>query len=207
MVVSMVPTVFATNTYDQDYTDEIVTNVTYMGTGTEEWTVTVPATLAPGAVGEITASGTWSSIMQLIVSTDDYVCLTNNLSGEDVKELAVTFEDINLVGDNSHAVSETKQISVAAMPSDALFGTWSGVIYYNLYLDWSSDIMNFNIGGTQTVAKKGMTWRELITLWGIGFYADGDNVVFENRGKVLDGETPVTLDEEIKDGYHYDTET
>ena len=110
------------------------TTVTYTATGTEEWTVTVPATLAPGAAGDVTAAGTWGSNRKLVVTADDDVTLTNSINAADQKVLTVTFADIALVGDNTQSVSETKQVSVAAMPSDALFGTWSGTFYYDVEL-------------------------------------------------------------------------
>ena len=127
MVMSMgITTAFAAGNWEGG------TQVTYTATGAEEWTVTVPATLAPGAAGDVTAAGTWGSNRKLVVTADDSVKLTNSINSADYKDLAVTFADINLVGDNTQAVSETKQVSVAAMPADALFGTWSGTFYYDV---------------------------------------------------------------------------
>ena len=127
MVMSMgITTAFAAGNWEGG------TQVTYTATGAEEWTVTVPATLAPGAAGDVTAAGTWGSNRKLVVTADDSVKLTNSINSADYKDLDVTFADINLVGDNTQAVSETKQVSVAAMPADALFGTWSGTFYYDV---------------------------------------------------------------------------
>ena len=127
MVMSMgITTAFAAGNWEGG------TTVTYSSTGTESWTVTVPASLTPGNAGDVTAAGTWGSNRKLVVTADDSVKLTNSINSADYKDLAVTFADINLVGDNTKAVSETKQVSVAAMTEDALFGTWSGTFYYDV---------------------------------------------------------------------------
>ena len=157
MVMSMgVTTAFAAGNWEGG------TLVTYSSTGAEEWTVTVPATLAPGNAGDVTAAGTWGSNRKLVVTADDSVKLTNSINSADYKDLAVTFADINLVGDNTKSVSETKQVSVAAMPADALFGTWSGTFYYDVEMvdEVSVEMITFNIDGLSYQAEAGMTWAE-----------------------------------------------
>ena len=106
------------------------TTVTYTGTGAESYTVTVPATLAPGGSGEVKVQGTWASNRKLTVTAPSSVTLTNSIDSG-TKTLAVTFDGIEVTGDNTVGVSETKTISVADI-SDALFGTWSGVISYTV---------------------------------------------------------------------------
>lgn len=98
----------------------------------EAYTVTVPAKLAPGGSGDVIASGTWNSARKLTVTADANVVLTNSINAADQKTLVVTFPSIALVGDNTKAVSDTKAVSVAEMPADALFGTWSGVFNYTV---------------------------------------------------------------------------
>lgn len=98
----------------------------------EAYTVTVPAKLAPGGSGDVVASGTWNSSRKLTVTADANVVLTNSINAADQKTLAVTFPSISLAGDNTKAVSDTKVVSVAEMPADALFGTWSGVFNYTV---------------------------------------------------------------------------
>lgn len=120
MVCSLCVTAFADDT----------TKVTYVGTGTEEYTVTIPASLAPGGSGEVKVKGTWASNRKLSVSAPSSVTLTNSIDSG-TKTLAVTFAGIAKTGDNTHAVSDTKTISVADI-SDALFGTWSGNINYTV---------------------------------------------------------------------------
>ena len=107
------------------------TAVTYTGTGVESYTVTVPATLAPGESGDVSVSGTWATNRKLTVTAPSTVTLTNSINSSDTKTLAVTFDGIAKTGDNTVAVSDTKTLSVADI-TDALFGTWSGVISYTV---------------------------------------------------------------------------
>lgn len=107
------------------------TQVSYTGTGVEEYQVTVPATLAPGGSGTVKANGTWDTTRKLSVSAPSTVTLTCDIDSNDTKSLAVTFAGIALAGDNTVAVSDSKSISVANI-SDALFGTWSGTITYTV---------------------------------------------------------------------------
>ena len=110
------------------------TTVTYTGTGAESYTVTVPATLAPGESGDVSVSGTWATNRKLTVTAPSTVTLTNSINSSDTKTLAVTFDGIAKTGDNTVSVSDTKTITVADI-SDALFGTWSGVISYTVSMD------------------------------------------------------------------------
>ena len=159
MVMSMgITTAFAAGNWEGG------TQVTYTATGAEEWTVTVPASLTPGNAGDVTAAGTWGSNRKLVVTADDSVKLTNSINSADYKDLAVTFADIKLVGDNTQAVSERKQVSVAEMPADALFGTWSGTFYYDVEM-FDADAalpISFTIDGTVFETLEGTTWQEWI---------------------------------------------
>lgn len=107
------------------------TTVTYTGTGVESYTVTVPATLAPGESGDVSVEGTWATNRKLTVTAPSTVTLTNSINSSDTKTLAVTFDGIAKTGDNTVAVSDTKTISVADI-SNALFATWTGTISYTV---------------------------------------------------------------------------
>ena len=107
------------------------TTVTYTGTGVESYTVTVPATLAPGESGDVSVEGTWATNRKLTVTAPSTVTLTNSINSSDTKTLAVTFDGIAKTGDNTVGVSETKTITVADI-TDALFGTWTGTISYTV---------------------------------------------------------------------------
>ena len=162
MLMSISVAAFATNTYDQDYTGDMGTNVSYVGGGAEGYTVTVPATLAPGSSGTVTVDGTWASNRVLNVTADDKVILTNSIDNSLTKELIVTFGGISKAGSNTVAIKNTDEgafstVSVSEI-SNALFGTWSGTFYYNVSMQDSAKIISFTIGDTTYQAKSGMTW-------------------------------------------------
>ena len=150
MAVSMIPAAFATNVYENpDEDTQMGTLVTYDaeddndGDGNpdnqEAWTVTVPATMAPGDTGHVVAQGTWASNRKLVVGLkENKVTLVNSINASNTKDLAVTFGGIELPGSNTAAVTNVNEqnpdgtpISVADI-QDALFGTWSGTFYYNV---------------------------------------------------------------------------
>lgn len=189
MVVSMVPTAFAA---DVDYQNG--TEVEYTGSrttvnadGTEthnaEYTITVPALLAPGGSGTVTLAGYWPSDATVKVTAEDKVEMVNNINSADKKELAVTFTAIELAGNNTVAVSDDETVSVADI-SNALFGTWSGKFNYNVEYNGEAGgsgtvtptpdpddggavepgegQISFTIDGVQFLADEGMTWGEWV---------------------------------------------
>ena len=125
LLVSAVPTVSATNDYSQG------TQVVYEATGSESYTITVPAQLAPGGNGTVTLSGTWADNRIVSVTADPTVTLTNSIKAEDQKVLNVHFDGISEVGSNTGSQTFTQGISVDGI-TDALFGTWSGKFNYNV---------------------------------------------------------------------------
>ena len=165
MVVSMVPTAFATTNYTNG------TQVTYDATAdndgdgnpdsAEAWTVTVPALLAPGASGNVVAQGTWASNRKLTVTADDDVTLTNSINAADQKVLDVTFPGIELAGSNTAAVSDTKDVSVAGI-DNALFGTWSGKFNYNVEMADAVEMITFTFNGAEYQVKEGTTWEQAL---------------------------------------------
>lgn len=98
----------------------------------ESWTVTVPAVMFPAGTGHVIASGSWASNRKLVVSADKSVALINDISKGDERILDVYFDGIELIGNNKESVFITKEISVAAMSGDALFGTWEGIFEYQV---------------------------------------------------------------------------
>lgn len=141
MAVSAMPMAYATTAHTNGTEVEYLgSKTTIDGEGnevyTEAYTVTVPALMAPGDSAFVKAEGTWNSARKLVVTADENVVLANNINTNDTKTLAVTFNGINLVGDNNVAVAnygdgvEGEAIAVAAI-ENALFGTWSGVFTYN----------------------------------------------------------------------------
>ena len=170
MVVSMVPTAFATTNYtngtDVEYdaaNDDTIGDINGDGQpdNTEYYTVTVPALMAPGASGNVVAQGTWASNRKLTVTADDDVTLTNSINAADQKVLDVTFPGIELAGSNTAAVTDTKAVSVAGI-DNALFGTWSGTFYYDVEMVDAVEMITFTIHGTEHQAEEGMTWGEWV---------------------------------------------
>ena len=176
MVVSMVPTAFATTNYtngtDVEYdaaNDDTIGDINGDGQpdNTEYYTVTVPALMAPGASGNVVAQGTWASNRKLTVTADDDVTLTNSINAADQKVLDVTFPGIELAGSNTAAVTDTKAVSVAGI-DNALFGTWSGTFYYDVEMVDVAAVEMISFGvfsvdaekNTTYQAEPGMTWAE-----------------------------------------------
>ena len=93
--------------------------------------MTVPAQLAPGQSGTVTATGTLPSNRTMFVTSDDNVTLTNSINANDKKVLTVSFDGIELAGNNSAQVSANESVSVGDI-SNAIFGTWSGKFFYNV---------------------------------------------------------------------------
>ena len=118
--------------YAADYTQG--TQVEYIADAdaNREYTITVPASLTPGgAAGEVIAQGTMASNRKLVVTAPETVTLKNSINVENTKTLNVNVDDITMLGDNTKAVSAKANISVAEI-TDALFGTWSGIIVYTV---------------------------------------------------------------------------
>ena len=165
MVVSIVPTTFATTNYTNgtqvSYNAEADNDGDGQPDHSEAWTVTVPALLEPGAAGNVVAQGTWASDRKLVVTADDTVTLVNSINANDQKVLDVTFAGIELAGSNTVAVTDTKAVSVSAI-ENALFGTWSGTFYYDVEMVDDVQLITFTIEGTSYQAEKGMTWAKWV---------------------------------------------
>ena len=116
LLVSAVPTALATNDYSQG------TQVVYEATGSESYTITVPAQLAPGGSGTVTLEGTWADNRIITVTADPTVTLTNSIKAEDQKVLNVHFDGISEAGSNIGSQTFTEGVSVDDI-TNALFGT------------------------------------------------------------------------------------
>lgn len=135
MILSIVPTALATTDYSNGTDVVYDSSADNDGDGqpdhSEEWVVTVPAKLTPGSSGNVKAQGTWASDRTLVVTADTSVTLSNSINNNDTKVLNVSFDGIELPGSNTAIVTDTKPVSVQDI-QDALFGTWSGVFYYQV---------------------------------------------------------------------------
>lgn len=148
MLVSAVPAAYATNDYTQG------TQVVFEATGTEAYTITVPALLAPGGSGTVTLSGTWADNRIVTVTADPTVTLTNSIKATDTKTLDVNFDSISEAGSNTTSQKFTQDISIGSI-TDALFGTWSGKFNYNVEVGVQQPIAATFSDGTE------LTWSEL----------------------------------------------
>ena len=124
MSISLYTSAFA-ETLGQDFT-----NVEYVGQASENYLLTVPASLSPSQSGNVKAEGTWASNRKLVVSAPNTVVLTNDINTNETKTLDVAFAGINRIGNDSASITETKAITVGEI-SNVLFGTWTGKIVYN----------------------------------------------------------------------------
>lgn len=173
MVFSMIPAAYATNVYENpDENTQMGTDVAYTGSRTTieddgsathdvEYTITVPAKLAPAGSGTVLLEGMWPSDATVKVTADPSVEMVNSINSADKKTLAVTFTPIELAGNNTVAVSDDETVSVADI-SAALFGTWNGKFNYNVdYVAGSGNTSGGSTGGdsgsTDTETDDGKT--------------------------------------------------
>ena len=177
MALSMVPTALATT----DYTNG--TKVEYVGQGDAQYTITVPALLAPGGEGDVTLQGTWASDATVKVTADKTVTLTNSINAADQKVLDVTFAGIEKAGDNTQTVQAVEAVSVSDI-SNALFGTWSGKFNYNVeYVEPAAvEMISFSIDGMAFQVKKGTTWMDWLTSDSntYGFITNSGGIILAN---------------------------
>lgn len=113
-----------------EYSTSVVYDADAESGVTENWELTVPAEMAPGATAQVTATGNWASNRKLTVSSPASVAMTNSL-GSGNKTLAITFDGIDQVGSNTEDMSISEDITVANI-TNALFGTWSGTFDYTV---------------------------------------------------------------------------
>ena len=188
MVVSMIPTAFAA---DVDYKNG--TEVEYTGTRSTveddgsvthnaEYTITVPALLAPGGSGTVTLEGYWPSDATVKVTAEEKVEVVSDINSADKKELAVTFASIEKAGSNTAIVTASAPVSVANI-ENALFGKWAGKFNYNVEYNGAAGgsgtvtptpdpeqpgdgeeatTITFTIDGTEYQALQRMTWGEWV---------------------------------------------
>ena len=128
MALTTIPAVFAEDN-SVDYS--LGTTVTYQGIAEEEYTITVPAKLAPGDSGTVSLRGAWPSNKTITVTSDSTVTLVNSINSLDKKVLAVDFDGISLSGNDIDRVSANAPVRIEKMDG-ALFGKWNGTFYYNV---------------------------------------------------------------------------
>ena len=166
MAMSAMPMAYATTAHTNGTQVEYVADAD----ANREYTITVPALLNPGQSGAVTLKGKWASNETVKVTADATVELTNSINENDKKVLNIGFNGIEKAGDNTVERTYTENVSVAAMPSDALFGTWSGKFNYNVEFDDAYERTTVTAVGDhpgetkaiEIVYTDGMTWREWV---------------------------------------------
>ena len=144
MALSLSVPAFAANPSHQ-------TEVTYEGKGTENYLLTVPATLKPGTGGDVILKGTWPSTRTISVTAEETVKMTGSIGGS--KTLDVTFAGINQPGSNEVEVTKTERVSVSDMT--ALFGEWMGTFKYNVSTSGN---------GATTPDKDNINWAQKVKM-------------------------------------------
>ena len=163
------------------------------------YTLTVPASLTPGASGEVKANGTWASNRTLVVTAPSTVTLTNNIDGG-TKTLDVTFEGINQAGSDTVSQTVTKNISVGNI-SNALFGTWTGTIVYNVSMD-DNWVVPATVAATFSDGTE-LTWDELKlaengTKYGYNASAITDESIGDSAFLYCSSLTSITIPNSVK---------
>ena len=196
MVVSMIPTAYAAeaggNWAGGTQVEATGSRSTVEDDGSvthnAEYTITVPALLAPGGSGTVTLEGYWPSDATVKVTAEEKVEVVNNINSADKKELAVTFASIEKAGSNTAIVTASAPVSVANI-ENALFGKWAGKFNYNVEYNGEAggsgtvtptpdpeqpsdpdndddgeqaELITFNYINTSCQAEKDMTWGEWV---------------------------------------------
>lgn len=137
-----------------------------------EYTITVPAKLAPGGSGTVTLQGMWPSDATIKVAADRKVVLKNTLNENKTKILDVLFTPMEHLGDDEVRKTYKETVSVSDI-ENAIFSTWNGIFYYDVeYVQptieftiarqsWGDDEWVYTPIATYQ-AKKYMTWNDWI---------------------------------------------
>lgn len=138
MAVAALPVAYAAEN-EADYSAG--TQITLVGTQENQgaqWTVTVPAKMQPGQTGTVTAQGTWAADQFINVHAPKTVTLTYGAQSMDV---GITFGKscgFSKIGSNTEDVTYSADITVAE--ANRLFGTWEGIIEYEVKLIENGDV-------------------------------------------------------------------
>ena len=169
-------TFIASITVFVSYADEYGTEVEYVASNQSEYSITVPAKLTPkteqSVSGTVNLSGRWPSNEVVKITVDESVILKNSLNPSDTRELDITLTDMSYSGNDTSEGAYTGTIAISAIPSDILFGTWTGKFNYNVEV--ISEVI-FQVDEYYYRAKEGMTFREFVNSeYNIGIDINGN---------------------------------
>ena len=236
MVVSMIPTAFAAeaggNWAGGTQVEATGSRSTVEDDGSvshnAEYTITVPALLAPGGSGTVTLEGYWPSDATVKVTAEEKVEVVNDINSADKKELAVTFASIEKAGSNTAIVTASAPVSVANI-ENALFGKWAGKFNYNVEYNGEAGgsgttepsdpdtgdgeeitfYIHINSKDLPFPAESGMTWGEWVkseyndkaaNTWGLQSAFDSSSTIIldGNGAKIAKDGTPVLSSDVIE---------
>lgn len=173
---------------DNDVTERVFTNIPTIGQHTLDGAIVDGLALG---IGKVTADAT--------------VELVNSINSGDKKVLNIGFAGIEKAGDNTVEKTYTEAVSVAEMPSSALFGTWSGKFNYRVdFIEAKPvNLISFTIdnelGGTFQ-AEEGMTWVEWVNSnYNTGefyHYSDFNSIMIDYNGSrysIIEAEAGVSV--------------
>lgn len=147
MVVAALPVAYAA---ENEANYDAGTQITYIGSQEEAaggagdvWTVTVPAKMVPGDTGTVTAEGMWDANKYLQVTAPKTISLAYGAQSMDV---GITFglvysaenTGFALLGNSISEVTTSHDLTVAE--ASRLFGTWTGVLNYDVNLVEKGDM-------------------------------------------------------------------
>lgn len=170
-------------------TDSFVTDnesddndVTYVGSDNSNYEITVPATLDPGATGEITINGVWPTGSELSFSASQNITLTDRIS-DATESLGVIFSITSKNGDydvvtedgahkvtikGNSSIHFEEKYSIGLTSFTPVLGEWSGSITYNVTYKPGQTVttpetneeITFYINGTLLTTTNGTTWAQ-----------------------------------------------
>ena len=138
---SLAVSAFAEDTTNSTSGSATSSTVTYDANRSEEWTVTVPATLtAGGSAGNIEVTGFWPSNRQLEITVDSTVTMHSDILNTNTTTAAVTFTTITVPGSNTSKIEKTgekayKDAIQVGTPEGTLIGTWTGTLDYAIAIE------------------------------------------------------------------------
>ena len=147
MVVAALPVAYAA---ENEANYDAGTQITYIGSqekaaggAGDVWTVTVPAKMVPGDTGTVTAEGMWDANKYLQVTAPKTISLAYGAQSMDVGitfGLAYSAENTGfaLLGNSISEVTTSHDLTVAE--ASRLFGTWTGVLNYDVNLVEKGDM-------------------------------------------------------------------
>lgn len=166
-----------------------------------EYTVTVPAKLIPKFTEEVSGpvvlEGAWASTEVIKVTADSQVTLTNSINSNDSHTLDVSLTPMEYKGNDLESQKYIGAVTLSSMPTNTLFGTWSGQFYFNVEIN-VAEIPLPEIGKT----ADDYTWGEIQAITNAGkadeYFDIGDTkTIITNDGQEIVVEV-VGIHEDIK---------